>query len=123
MLEKERAAAAQRSIERRRREDAAPRLKKEVPALVRLRVSVTESGGLKTSKHSRHVVVANAPALFVFECGDELCRGGGHDVSSSVLYALRGQRATFEEHHTCDGTVGSSGCRRLVDLAFFAEYM
>jgi hypothetical protein len=122
MFEKERAAATQRSIERRRRENAAPRLNKEVPSLVRLRVAVTESGGFTTKKHVRHVVVASAPALFVFECGDELCREGGHDVTTSVLYALRGMRTTFEEHHSCDGTVGSSGCRRLVDLTFFAEY-
>ena len=122
MFEKERAEAAQRSIHRRRVEDSSPRLKKEVPSLLRLRVAVNETGGLGANKHLRHIVVPSAPALFVFTCGDEHCRNGGHDVTSSVLYALRALRTTFEEHHACDGTVGSSNCRRMVDLTFFAEY-
>ena len=84
MFEKERAEAAQRSIDRRRVEDSSPRLKKEVPSLLRLRVAVNETGGLGANKHLRHIVVPSAPALFVFTCGDEHCRNGGHDVLIAI---------------------------------------
>jgi hypothetical protein len=122
MFEKQRAAATQRSAERRRREDDATRLKKEVPGLLHLRIAVTETGGLGASKHSRHIMVPTAPALFVFTCGNEQCRDGGHDVTTSALYSLRGLRTTFTEHHECDGNVGSATCKRSIDAVFFAEY-
>jgi hypothetical protein len=70
----------------------------------------------------KHVIVASAPALFIFHCGDELCEGGGHDVTTSILYSLRALRTEFTGQHACDGTVGCSRCRRSIEFRAFAEY-
>jgi hypothetical protein len=106
----------------RRRETDSARLSKEVPALMTLRFAVTELGALAPVKHTKHVIVRSAPALFVFRCGDALCEGGGHDVTTAVLYSLRGMRMEFTGQHACDGTVGCSGCRRTLEFRAFAEY-
>jgi hypothetical protein len=98
------------------------RLSKEVPALTALRFAVTEVGALAPIKHTKHVVVRSAAALFIFHCGDALCEGGGHDVTSSVLYSLRGMRSEFSGEHACDGTVGCSPCRRTLEFRAFAQY-
>src|SRR4051812_17995983 len=106
MYDKKGAAAAQRSAERRQREDDASRLKKEIPSLRKLRIVIAESGALGIKKHSKLVVIANAPALFVFPCGDENCQGGGHDLTTWALYSLRALRTTFSERDACSGSVG-----------------
>jgi hypothetical protein len=116
------AAHARRSEELRQQEADSSRLLKEVPSLKTLRFAVTELGALVPVRHTKHVVVRSAPALFIFHCGDALCQGGGHDVTTSVLYSLRGLRTEFTGQHACDGNVGSSSCRRTLEFRALAEY-
>jgi hypothetical protein len=116
------AASAARREDRLRMEAGATRLQREVPSLKTLRIAVTEIGMLTHQKHLKHVVVANAPALFVFPCGDTQCEHGGHDVTSNILYSLRALRTEFTGEHSCDGSVGSSSCRRSIEFRGFAAY-
>src|SRR5690349_8276100 len=84
-------ATAQRFAERRQREDSAPRLSTEVPALVSLLLEIEESSDATTvsrPKHLRRIVVERAPALFLVPCGDPRCTDGGHDVTSHIMNAL-----------------------------------
>jgi hypothetical protein len=116
------AASAARREDRLRQEAGASKLRKEVPSLSTLSFAVTELGSLVHQKHVKHVVVGSAPSLFIFYCGDEMCAGGGHDVTTSVLYSLRAMRKEFTGQHACDGTVGCSPCRRTIEFRAFAEY-
>jgi hypothetical protein len=66
-------AAAERSSERRRREDEAPRLAAVIPELESLRLEVSEKRGdigVAEASHIRRVVVDHAPALFLIPCGE-----------------------------------------------------
>src|SRR6185436_7217073 len=83
--------AAQRTSERREREDRAPRLLAEVPRLQALDLVISESRSQSTSvdtKYVRRIVVASAPALFDITCSDASCRDGGHQVTYHVLRQL-----------------------------------
>lgn len=115
-------AAAQRSAERRKREDDAPRLASKVPSLTGLRIEVVENVPNGTTKHVRLVVVARAPALFVVACGDPTCVEGGHDVTYEVMSALRGQLATFAGESSCEGRTGTAPCTRTISYRIWAEY-
>jgi hypothetical protein len=115
-------AAAQRSAERRRREDDAPRLSTEVPALASVRIEVTEKVPNGTSKHVKLVVVARAPALFVIPCGDRTCQDGGHDITHEVMFGLRSQRAQLTGESTCSGMTGTAPCTRTISYLVSAEY-
>src|ERR1700681_2362044 len=86
--------AAIRFAERRRREDDAPRLSEQVPAVAALRLEVEERSGPVCTKHVRHLVVDRAAALFVLPCGDPHCCGE-HDITPAVMRALRAREATF----------------------------
>lgn len=117
--------AAQRAAERRQREDAAPRLKATVPQLESLRLEVQETrAGIANSEaaHIRHIVVAHAPALFVVPCHDTQCKDGGHDVTASILYALRSREQRFEGEDPCRGYVGTSNCARVLRYTGVAQY-
>jgi len=116
--------AAQRAAARRQREDEAPRLVAEVPALESLRMDVEErrEHGTVSSSHIRRVVVEHAPALFVVGCNDRACKEGGHDVTSEVMRALRSQKATFEGSHACEGQVGSARCASVMHYKAVATY-
>jgi hypothetical protein len=117
--------AAQRFADRRKREDDAPRLAAEVPALATLSLSVEERRGTVTSaesKHVRHVMVDRAPALFLVPCGDPSCEGGGYDLTSSVLRELRAGRREFSVEDECMGNVGSARCGRLLRAMATATY-
>lgn len=115
---------AQRFEERRRREDDAPRLGDRVPGLVSLRLDVSEQSGPGEIRHVRHVVVDTAPALFLVCCGDARCRGGGHDVTGTVLAALGARTSRFEGEDRCCGTLGSteSPCERVLRFEAVAVY-
>jgi hypothetical protein len=118
-------AAAERFNERRRREDEAPRLSKEIPELDSLEFSVEEmSGGVvdPQQRYVRKIVVEHAPALFLVPCGDPRCTDGGHDVTLAVMRALRGRQTEFEGTDDCPGTLGSANCRRVVRYHATAEY-
>ena len=118
--------AAERFAERRRREDTAPRLSSEIPELATLRLEVEERAGTSVgadSKHVRHVIVDRAPALFLMPCGDNACRDGGHDLTSSILRELRIAAPRFEAEGACRGTIGPSECRRTIRVVGIAGYL
>lgn len=117
--------AAERMAERRRREDEAPRLATVVPALQTLRLEVLErSSSISRPEHThvRHIVVASAPALFVFPCHDGQCKQGGHDLTTEILAQLRAGRTRFEGEDVCSGTSGSANCTRILGYVAVATY-
>lgn len=119
---KKAALAQQRSTERREREERAPRLKGLVPELTTLRIVVEDCYPLGTTKHTRHVMVDRAAALFVVPCGDSTCDSEGHDITAEVMRALYARSSRMEGQHPCDGRVGSAGCARVIHFAVQAEY-
>lgn len=116
--------AAQRFAERRRSEDEAPRLCDQVPDLLSLRLEVVERAGLLEIRHVRHVVVDRAPALFIVCCNDAQCSDGVHDLTATVMRALRAQLTTFHGDDDCNGSIGllSSVCRRVLHFDAMAAY-
>lgn len=122
---KRKTEAAERFAERRRLEEAAPRLRDVAPELTSLKLEVEEShdtASLSGSKHIKHIVVERAPALFAIPCGDTACTGGGYDVTNAVLRALSGHAEHFEADDHCMGTVGGSACRRTLHVLGTAGY-
>ena len=117
--------AAQRFAERRRREDEAPRLKAEVPTLEKLDLELSDSKGMTdpAMTHVRRVVIAAAPARFEIPCADASCRDGGHDVTYSVMRALRDHRTSFDGEDVCHGSVGSSHCGRILRYVATARFL
>ena len=119
-------AAAQRAAERRERENSAPRLATEVPDLVSLCFEIEERSGsmaVMQPKYIRRIVVPNAPALFLVPCGDSSCTDGGHDVTGTVIQALRAHRARFSGDEGCRGSLGSgAACTRVLHFDATAEY-
>jgi hypothetical protein len=114
--------AALRFAERRQREDDAPRLSAEAPDLRSLRLEVEEQGGSAAPKYIRRIVVDSAPALFLLPCGDPRCVDGGHDVTISVMRAIRSHSPSFDGTNDCVGSVGSSACARVIHFSGVAEY-
>jgi hypothetical protein len=111
--------------ERRRREAAAPRLAALVPALEKLRLEILErSSNILRPEHShtRHVVVASAPALFFLPCHDAQCKDGGHDLTAAILAALQTQQERFEGQDPCSGMVGTVSCTRVLGYVGVATY-
>jgi len=119
-------AAAQRAAERRERENNAPRLANEVRDLVSLRLEIEERSGsmaVMQPKYIRRIVVATAPALFLVPCGDSNCTDGGHDVTGTVIQALRSHSARFGGEEGCRGSLGSGApCNRVLHFDAVAEY-
>ena len=85
-------AAAERFAERRRREQDAPRLVDQVPGLLSLEISIDERSGATGVKHTRRVVVDQAPALFLLPCGDSRCADGEHDSDDASDAGATGAR-------------------------------
>lgn len=111
--------------ERRRREADAPRLAATIPTLEKLRLEVLErSSNISRPEHShtRHVVVASAPALFVLPCHDTQCKDGGHDLTALILAGLRTRKDRFEGEDPCSGVVGDAGCSRVLGYVAVATY-
>jgi hypothetical protein len=120
-----RTEAAGRAAERRQREAEAPRLAQIVPTLSTLRLEIQEHSAnisRPQSVHTRHVVVASAPALFVLPCHDSQCKDGGHDVTDQILAALRAGQLRFEAEHACQGAVGTVPCSRVLSYVGIATY-
>jgi hypothetical protein len=115
-------AQALRFQERRRREDDAPRLATQVPALTSLKFVVEERCGAAGTTHIRFVVVGSAPALFLIPCGDPRCTDGEHDLTYAVMHALRARETSFRGTDECSGAVGTSVCTRVVHFDATAEY-
>jgi hypothetical protein len=115
-------AAAQRSLERKKREDDAPRLRESIPELVSLQIEMTEHAGTTTTKHKKHVVIANAPALFFVPCGDKDCVDGGHDITNEIMRSLHQGALQTDGEHACEGQVGSAPCARRLQFQTNATY-
>lgn len=117
--------AAERFAERRRRENEAQRLLAVAPRLETLRFEIEERRAGSTvaqSTHVRPIVVANAPALFIFPCQDAACRDGGHDLTPVVCRALRDGMERFEGEDPCRGQTGSADCPRILRFIATATY-
>lgn len=113
---------AQRFAERRRREDDAPRLHEQVANLVSLKLEIEDRSGVGGTTHTRRVVVAQAPALFLVPCGDPRCMDGEHDLTTTIMRALRQQETSFKGQDECRGSVGPSPCSRVLHFDAVAEY-
>jgi hypothetical protein len=116
--------ASKRFAERREREDNAPRLAREIPDLVALKLEVSEQAETTTTqpKHIRRVVVAHAPALFLIPCGNSSCTGSEHDLTTTIMRALRSRERTFTGESQCHGMVGNVPCDRTIRFEATAEY-
>jgi len=117
--------AAARSAERRRREDAAPRLRDVVPNLETLTLEVQERRAetpVAESSHVRRIPVAHAPALFELPCHDSFCNGGGHDVTAEILKHLRSGALRFDGEDGCSGSTGAAPCARVLHYVATATY-
>jgi hypothetical protein len=114
---------ALQAIDRRSREDSAPRLLDEIPSLVSLRLEITqgrtESG---SAKHARTIVVERAPALFEIACIERTCRNGGHDLTYSIMAGLRQKLTSFEGADVCGGSVGTAECGSRLQFQAIAVY-
>jgi hypothetical protein len=118
-------AAAERTNERRRREDEAPRLAAVVPELASLRIELSEKRGdvgIADASHIKRVVVEHAPALFLLPCGESSCRDGGHDITRAVLRGLETKSTTYTGDDPCNGQTGSAPCARTLVFTAYATY-
>jgi hypothetical protein len=115
--------AAQRFADRRRREDDAPKLCLQVPALASLRLEFDERSSVGGVKHTRRFVIDHAPALFLVPCGDPRCADGEHDLTTMVMRALRARETSFQGSDECLGSVGmGAACPRVLHFDGKAEY-
>ena len=115
----------ERFLKRRRRENVAPRLLALFPGLRALRIRLSEhrlDGSPVGRPYTRLIVVASAPALFVFPCQDSACVDGGHDVTAAIFAALRRGQADFVGEDRCRGYPGSEACLRVLRYAAVAVY-
>lgn len=72
--------------------------------------------------HTRHLVVAHAPALFEIPCTDPSCRDGGHDITTQLLHGFRQHLAEFDGDDVCNGSIGATHCGRVLSFTAFAQY-
>ncbi len=68
------------------------------------------------------IVVERAPALFEIPCPEPACTNGGHDITRSVMQALRASSPTFEAEFTCQGDVAAGSCGRILKYVAKATY-
>jgi hypothetical protein len=122
MMRRRNTEAAMRFAERRRREQDAPRLADQVPGLLSLELVIDERSGVTGIKHTRRVVVDRAPALFLLPCGDSRCADGEHDLTTSVMRALRARETSFRGSDECTGSLGPANCGRVVHFDAVAQY-
>jgi hypothetical protein len=116
--------AADRMRERRRIEDAAPRLAEQVPHLKTLRLTLSFRRGdvrIGDASYVRVVVVPTAPALFTVPCSDPNCRDGGHSITNALLKALRAGQTEISGEEPCQGSSGTSGSVCGCTLKYEAE--
>ena len=114
--------AAQRFAGRRERENEAPKLSAQVPALASLRFDIEEQSGAGATRYVRRFMVDSAPALFLVPCGDPRCQGEEHDLTMTVMRALRARETSFQGTDDCGGSIGTSPCLRVVRFDSTAEY-
>jgi len=112
-------------LERWKREDEAARLSAAAPALVRLRLELSESSnGRKVLDSARivHIVVPRAAALFEVPCSDARCKDGGYDLTRDILHNVLQRRRTFIGQNDCGGYLGASPCSRVLTFVVHAEF-
>jgi hypothetical protein len=117
--------AAQRYLERRQREEQAPRLATEIAGLLTLNLDLSETStqvAAGVARHVRRIQVEHAPALFFFPCGDPQCRDGGHDLTREIMRELTRRALTFEGDDSCRGAIGPSPCSRVLHYVATATY-
>ena len=117
--------AAARAAERRRKEDAAPRLREQVPLLESLRLEIHERRAdtpIAESSHVRKIPVEHAPALFELPCHDAFCTEGGHDMTQLILESLQAGKTEFEGEDACSGHTGTAPCQRVLRCVATATY-
>ncbi|MCA9622086.1 MAG: hypothetical protein KC731_23845 [Myxococcales bacterium] len=115
--------AAARAQDRRDREDAATRLLSVVPNITSLRLDYRElRDGATLVQYTRLVVVARAPALFEIACSDSDCEDGMHDLTRTILNALRDNRTDFIAEDNCRGHRRDRPCGRLLVVRLLATY-
>ncbi|HEY8943384.1 MAG TPA: hypothetical protein VIM73_03935 [Polyangiaceae bacterium] len=117
--------AEERTAERRRREDSAPRLVERVPNVESLRLELRERRAgvvLPESAHVRPIPVAYAPALFDLPCLDSACKDGGHDLTETFIQALQSGKASFTGEHAWHGQTGTAECQRILEYTATATY-
>lgn len=110
--------ARQRAAARRLREDQAPRLKDEVHRLASLDIDVANG----QSQYRWRIVVDRAPALFDLACLEPTCTNGGHDMTRSIMQALRASSERFEGDGVCRGDVPVGTCGRVLKYVATATY-
>jgi len=121
-----RGEVAERVAERRRREEAAPRLSERVPKLESLRFEVQEQragAAIPESTHVRRIPVPHAAALFEFPCLDSFCKDGGHDLTQTILRQLEARNPKFEAEDACRGQTGNAVCQRVLRVVAHATYL
>lgn len=112
-------------FERWKQENDAPRLRSRVADLKSLRLELSErgpSGITPGTRHTLHIVVARAAALFRIPCSDPECEGGGHDITEVVLRGLLARVDTTTGDDVCGGRVGTIQCGRRLRYLSFAGY-
>src|SRR5690606_22800972 len=108
-------AANSSRFERWKRENDAPRLRSHVSDLESLRLELSERGPGGTTpgtRHTLHIIVSNAAALFQIPCSDPECQGGGHDITEAVLRGLMAHLDSTTGDDVCIGNVGTTQCGR-----------
>lgn len=110
--------------EQRRIEDEAPRLRDVVPSLrsLRMRLEDRRAAGQCAAPYTKHVVVATGPALFSVRCGEPRC-SGSHDLTGSILAALRAALSHCEGESACQGAVDDVPCDRTLVYVCEAEFV
>lgn len=117
-------ALTEATAEHRRKEDAAPRLRDEVPRLQSLKITfadVRDAGRTLALPYARPVIVATAPAHFQIRCMEPTC-DGQHDLTSKILQAVRQSSVKFAGQSSCQGMVGDVPCDRILSYECEAAY-
>jgi hypothetical protein len=87
-----------------------------------LQLDIEERTGVGGNMHTRHVVVDRAPSLFLVACGDPRCIDGEHDLTATVMRALRSRETVFHGEDECRGSLGPSACSRVLRFEATAHY-
>jgi hypothetical protein len=118
------AAQIELAAEQRRREHDAPRLHQAAPTLLSLRLTFddrTREDAVDGVHYAKPIVVATAPAYFDVRCAEPRC-DGRHDLTESILSALRSRLTSSSGRSSCNGAVGTSMCNRTLDYACSATF-
>jgi hypothetical protein len=123
-LRRKRTNAGVTAEQRRLREDEAPRLRDQIPAVEELTILIEETtrDGVGATTHKRRIVVDSAPALFEIACSDRDCIDGGFDITDQMMGALRSGKPIIEGEMTCSGTVADAPCSHTIQYTARAAY-